>query len=571
MKFKLSWRLWLLIFILIGSALVLFPNFDKGVVIKSVDKNSTAYNSGLKAGMIIQSINGQTVNNLDDYNKIISSIFANITKSNDTNVPVINTSLNITTNKTLNKTLSINSTINDSKLNLTNKNNKTNITNITNRASDSTILSKTNRLKLTIVTKDASFIVFSDSAPSINVDNIKTTRIKTGLDLSGGARALVKAQNKSLTQSELNDLVAVTSNRLNQFGISDVSVKPVSDLSGNNYMLIEIAGATPSDLEQLVSQQGKFEAKIGNDTLFVGGKQDITYVARTGDQSGIYSCGAYNGGYVCNFRFAITLSDTAAKRHATITSKLGINATNPEYLEKQLDLYLDDKLVESLYIGKELKGSETTQIAISGSGVGRDQQEAYNEATANMKQLQTVLITGSLPFKLEIVKIDSISPVLGKEFTNNMLLLGLIVFIGVALTVFIRYRKIKITLGMILTMFSEAFITLAIAALISWNLDAPGIAGIIAGIGTGVDDQIVIIDEALTGKEDTRSLKEKIKSAFFIIFTAFFLTVAAMLPLFWAGAGMLKGFALTTIIGVSIGVFITRPAFSDLVSLIVKE
>jgi preprotein translocase subunit SecD len=49
------------------------------------------------------------------------------------------------------------------------------------------------------------------------------------------------------------------------------------------------------------------------------------------------------------------------------------------------------------------------------------------------------------------------------------------------------------------------------------------------------------------------------------------LTVAAMIPLFWAGAGMLKGFALTTIIGVSIGVFITRPAFSSIVSLIVKE
>ena len=68
-----------------------------------------------------------------------------------------------------------------------------------------------------------------------------------------------------------------------------------------------------------------------------------------------------------------------------------------------------------------------------------------------------------------------------------------------------------------------------------------------------------------------RSLKEKMKTAFFIIFTAFFLTVAAMIPLFWAGAGMLKGFALTTIIGVSIGVLITRPAFSDIIKLILKD
>jgi preprotein translocase subunit SecD len=59
--------------------------------------------------------------------------------------------------------------------------------------------------------------------------------------------------------------------------------------------------------------------------------------------------------------------------------------------------------------------------------------------------------------------------------------------------------------------------------------------------------------------------------ALFIIFSAFFCTVAAMLPLFWAGAGMLKGFALTTIIGVSVGVLITRPAFSEVIKLIIKE
>jgi len=38
-----------------------------------------------------------------------------------------------------------------------------------------------------------------------------------------------------------------------------------------------------------------------------------------------------------------------------------------------------------------------------------------------------------------------------------------------------------------------------------------------------------------------------------------------LLPLIWAGAGLLRGFAITTIIGISVGVFITRPAFSDVV------
>jgi preprotein translocase subunit SecD len=43
-----------------------------------------------------------------------------------------------------------------------------------------------------------------------------------------------------------------------------------------------------------------------------------------------------------------------------------------------------------------------------------------------------------------------------------------------------------------------------------------------------------------------------------------------MIPLFSAGAGMLKGFAFTTILGVSIGVFITRQAFSTIVKTIYK-
>ncbi|MEK6935423.1 MAG: preprotein translocase subunit SecD, partial [Nanoarchaeota archaeon] len=248
---------------------------------------------------------------------------------------------------------------------------------------------------------------------------------------------------------------------------------------------------------------------------------------------------------------------------------LGNDPEDPQYLSQKLDLYLDDILVDSLSISTDLKGRETTQISISGSGTGLTQKEAYDTATNDMKKLQTILITGSLPYKLEIVKIDTISPVLGKEFLKNIILLALIVFAAISIALFIKYRKIKITLAVILTMFSEAMITLAIAALIKWNLDAPSIAGIIAGMGTGVNDQIVILDEAVS--KEQISLKERIKNAFFVIIGAFFTIIAAMLPLFWAGAGMLKGFALTTIIGVSVGILITRPAFADMVKNIIKE
>jgi len=424
------------------------------------------------------------------------------------------------------------------------------------------------KIKLTITTDTSEIILFTNQAPEISVKEIPKTRIKTGLDLSGGARALVTAEGKSLTANELNDLIAVTNERLNVYGLKDVKIRPVTDLSGSNHMLIEIAGSTPKELENLIAKQGKFEAKIGNQTVFSGGDKDVTYVARTGQQAGIYSCNVYQEGEICSFRFSISLSEAAAKKHAEITNTLGVNSSNPQYLDKKLDLYLDEKLTDSLFIGKDLKGSETTQISISGSGTGATREEAYENALKEMKQLQTVLITGSLPFKLQIEKLDTISPLLGEEFINTILIAGLASILAVGLIIFLRYRKIKLSLAVLLTSLSEVIIILGISALFNRNLDLPSIAGIIAAIGTGVDSQVIILDES---QISSLSLKQRIKRALFIILGTYVTTLFALLPLMWAGAGLLKGFAITTIIGISTGVFITRPAFSEIVKKILKD
>ena len=105
--------------------------------------------------------------------------------------------------------------------------------------------------------------------------------------------------------------------------------------------------------------------------------------------------------------------------------------------------------------------------------------------------------------------------------------------------------------------------------MIDWNLDLPGIAGILATIGTGIDDLIIILDESRYTL--SLSLKQRLKRAFAIIMGAYFTSLVSLLPLLWAGAGMLKGFAVTTIIGISVGVLITRPAFSDIIRKWKKE
>jgi len=99
--------------------------------------------------------------------------------------------------------------------------------------------------------------------------------------------------------------------------------------------------------------------------------------------------------------------------------------------------------------------------------------------------------------------------------------------------------------------------------------DLASIAGILVVIGTGLDHQIIILDEINLGK--IYGWKEKMRRAFFIIVGAFATTFVAMLPLAWAGAGLLKGFAVTTIIGITVGILITRPAFADMIKKILKN
>jgi len=417
----------------------------------------------------------------------------------------------------------------------------------------------------------------------VKVYPVPKTNIRKGLDLEGGTRVLLKPETK-LALQDMDSLLDNMKQRLNLFGLTDIVVRATKDLSGNQYVLVEIAGANEEEVKDLLAKQGKFEAKIGNDTAFVGGR-DIVYVCRSAECAGIdpqVGCGPASAGpegsgqFFCRFRFSISLTPEAAQHHADITKDIPVVSAEPgardAYLEKPLDLYLDNEKVDTLQIGEDLKGRAVTEIAISGSGTGVNRETAVEDALKSMKRLQTVLITGSLPIKLEIVKTDEISPVLGSEFIRNSFIVGFFALIAVVAVLVVVYRKLLITIPITITLLSEILILLGFAALIGWELDLAAIAGLIIAIGTGVDDQIVMIDEALSKKsQEIYNWKQRIKNAFIIIMAAYFTTVVAMIPLLFAGAGLLKGFAFTSIVGISIGVFITRPAFAAFIEELLKE
>ncbi len=562
-------RVAILIIAIVMAFIAVNPHpWNDGAAIRNVLRNSSAWEAGMSSPNPniapvdrerIIAINNIPVNDVSDYYEFTSKLQPNVsitvrttkglyrltTKAeySETVLPEIE---NITVKESIERNIVVNGT------------NQT----ITEYVNKTVSVNKT--IKKMIGIEDIGISVFE--APKTN--------IRLGLDLQGGTRVLLQPENR-LSKDDMSILIENMNQRLNVFGLSDVTIREAADLSGNQYIVVEVAGVNEEEVKELLAKQGKFEAKIGNDTVFRGGR-DITYVCRSASCAGIdpvVGCGFDGTQHFCGFRFSISLSPEAGQRQADLTQDLKvIKQPTGDYLEKTLDLYLDDQLVDSLNIGSELKGAPVTEVSISGSGAGSNRQEAASVSLHNMKRLQTILITGSLPVKLSIIQSDSISPVLGQQFIKNALIMGLIAIIAVIMVLLIVYRKPTIAAPILLTSLVEIFIMLGVAAVIKQNIDLAAIAGIIAAIGTGVNDQIIIIDEAIKGeKRRAYSWKDKIKNAFFIIMGAYLTLMVAMMPLLFAGAGLLKGFALVTMIGISVGVFITRPAYAKIVEILMKQ
>lgn len=528
---------------------------NEGVVVRSVERNSAAYDAGmriaegdtsLKSKELIENIDGNRIRTLADYANAVSGLDVNQTVTVETNREFYRLTVKPEVIVTV----------------LAEQEEKTIVVNAT-----------TNETKKVLVNRTIEKVVGVEDL-GIKVANAPKTSLRLGLDLQGGTRVMLEPETM-LVKGDLELIIANMNKRLNLFGLSDIVVRDASDLSGKQFIMVEVAGANENDVRQLIAKQGKFEAKIANQTVFTG--DQVVDVCRSAQCSGIDlqsgGCSQVSSSEaVCRFYFTMTLSHEAANSQANATAKLAVVG---DYLSEPLQLYLDDELVDTLQIGKELKGSAVTSISISGSGSGSDRKSATSDAITKMKRLQTILITGSLPVKLEVVRTDNISPILGKQFLRNALKTGLIAILFVVAVLALAYRKLQIALPMMFTGLCEIFMILGFASLLpflSWTIDLAAIAGIIATVGTGVNDQIIITDEALKGRQGRIfSWKEKFKSAFSVIFGAYLTVLVAMLPLFAVGAGLLKGFALTTIIGMSVGVFITRPAYAKIIEILMEK
>ncbi|HOW14923.1 preprotein translocase subunit SecD [Methanosarcina sp.] len=351
----------------------------------------------------------------------------------------------------------------------------------------------------------------------------------------------VSSDTRDLTRDILND-------KMNSMGLKDIPVRTV----GDEYILIDFAGIDLATAKEIAEKPGKFEIRIqttGNETEHVLYGDSIQSVGIPS-----YHDEQWHTPFVLNDEGALALQKVALETGAI---------DNPD--SHYLIMYLD---------GVEIYGAPLSYSAASKlregpiysweASTGTD-EDAKTQATA----LQVHLRAGALPVNVQLVGSGHVDAGLGSQFKTEAVIAGLVSLLGVAAIVFRRYRRREILLPMVGTSTSEVIMILGVAAVIGWQLDLPAIAGIIASIGTGIDHLVIITDEVLyEGKlPPTKVFHSRIGKAFAIILGAAFTNIIALSPLVVMGFGSLKGFAITTIIGVLIGVIVARPVYG----VVIKE
>ncbi len=370
------------------------------------------------------------------------------------------------------------------------------------------------------------------------------------------------------TTQETRDII---STKLNYLGLSDIPVKTISD---NRYIEISFAATELYEAEQLVTEQGKFEIKIvvskvdttSGDTNL---KEDILDLIVTGDE--IKNVDHYtNLNQVRQWQVPFTLTKEGAEE---FSEKCILYGATTDPASHHIVMLLDDQIVFDAPLSSDFAYSIE-----NGTWKGENLSASFGTSIEDRDRARILWIqlnAGALPVKQRIVSKGYTEPALGSMFLKQIVLAGIGAILAVGLIVYLRYKSKKIVLPLLITAFSETIIVLGVAVLISHQLDLPSIAGVLATLGTGVDQMVIITDEVLRGEDaDTKlrtSLTKRVSRAFSIIFASAATTICAMVPLAYMQLGVLRGFAIVTIIGILAGVFITRPSYAKMIKLLLGK
>lgn len=380
------------------------------------------------------------------------------------------------------------------------------------------------------------------------------------LPLFENAGGKITSYSPGVSKTTADTVKRVLENKINAMGTKDAKVNTLTGLNNvARYIRVELAGVDMKQAQEIVGKQGKFEIRIqttGNASEHVVFGDMITSVQLpTQEPPGSDKWGV-----------SFTLSEDGATAFQEAAIRYGATA-DPE--NHYLNMLLDNETVYSAPLSedlaRQLQTQKTRQLYAS-TGAGR-------AGSLQATQLEIHLRAGALPVDVTIAGSGGTSAPLGERYKTMAVLAGILALITVGIVIYYRYREPGIVLPMILTNASELVILLGFIAAIRFQMDLPTIAGLVAVVGTGIDQLVIITDEILhEGKVPSPNLYlKRLSRALGIIMAAAATVVIAMLPLALMDLSTLKGFAIITIMGVLVGVIVTRPAYGKIIMQILSK
>lgn len=403
---------------------------------------------------------------------------------------------------------------------------------------------------------DAEVILIDESHLEIR-KSYTQEELKPFFEAAGGE---MTSYNVGISKSTADTVKRILENKINAIGTKDAKVNTLTGFNNvARYIRVELAGVDMKQAQDIVGKQGKFEIRVqttGNDTEHVVSGDTITSVQLPSQEPP----GSDKWGV------SFTLNEAGATAFQEAAIKYGATA-DPE--NHNLIMLLDNKTVYSAPLSDELAVQLQTQKIrqlYASTGTGK-----YGSSQAS--ELEIHLRAGALPVDVSIAGSGGTSAPLGEKYKTMAVLAGILALITVGFVIYYRYREPGIVLPMILINASELFILLGFIALIRFQLDLPTIAGLVAVVGTGIDQLVIITDEILhEGKVPSPNLYlKRLTRALGIIIAAAATVVIAMLPLALMDLSTLKGFAIITIMGVLVGVIVTRPAYGRIIMQILSK
>ncbi|NLZ30376.1 MAG: preprotein translocase subunit SecD [Methanomicrobiales archaeon] len=396
----------------------------------------------------------------------------------------------------------------------------------------------------------------------IDADHLEIRKSVSRADLepiftTSGAK--IVTYHEGVSPYTADDVKRILNKKVNALGMQDAKINLLTPTGSEypQYVRIELAGVDMATAQEIVGKQGMFEIRIqttANRTEHVLFGDQITSV-------GVPQKSPYTQAWGVGF----TLSDAGARAFRDAASEHGaLDDPRSHHLVMLLDnetVYsapLDSDLVSQLRSGPVRSLSATTGTGDSG--------------LEDAMTLEIHLRAGALPVKVGIVGSGSVPAALGEHFKTMVALAGILALLTVGAVVYYRYREASIVIPMLAITFSEIIILLGIARFIQ-QLDLASIAGLIAVLGTGIDQLVIVTDEVLhEGRVPSPSLyMKRYGRAFGIIAVAAATVIIAMLPLVLMDLSTLRGFAIITILGTMVGILITRPAYGKVIMAILSK